>query len=132
MTEDAKSAGPRGAALAARNKQIVLNYIDALRRQDRAAIDAALSQNFRYLRLKDRMSRFEYLDSLERTVLTANKPRLEMAFIATSGDSVSIEIALEFDFSGRRLKGLYNTIYVIEDGELYEMREYGGIPDLSA
>ena len=132
MTEDSKSAGKKGAALAARNKQTVLNYVDALRRQDRAAIDAALSQNFRYLRLNDRLSRFEYLDSLERTVLTSNKPRLEVSFVAADGDSVSVELALEFDFDGRRMKGLYNTIYVVDDGELYEMREYGGIPELSA
>ncbi len=132
MTGDGKSAGAKGAALAARNKQIVLNYIDALRAQDRAAIDAALSQNFRYLRLNDRLSRFEYLDSLERTVLTSNKPRLDVSFIAADGDSVVVELALEFDFDGRRIRGMYNTRYVLEDGELYEMREYGGIPELTA
>jgi ketosteroid isomerase-like protein len=132
MTGGGKSAGRTGAALAARNKQIVLDYVDALRRQDRSAIDAALSQNFRYLRLNDRLSRFEYLDALERTVLTTHAPKLDVMFIAADGDSVSVELALEFEFDGRRMKGLYNTMYVIEDGELYEMREYGGIPELSA
>lgn len=132
MTRGGKTAGRTGAVLAARNKQIVLDYVDALRRQNRAAIEAALSQNFRFLRLNDRLSRYEYLDSLERTVLTSNGPRLDVFFVAAEGDSVCVELALEFDFEGRRIKGLYNAIYVIEDGELYEMREYGGILDLSA
>jgi hypothetical protein len=98
MTGGGKSAGRTGAALAARNKQIVLDYVDALRRQDRSAIDAALSQNFRYLRLNDRLSRFEYLDALERTVLTTHAPKLDVMFIAADGDSVSVELALEFEF----------------------------------
>jgi hypothetical protein len=130
MTEDGKSAGSKDAALAARNQHIVLNYIDALRRQDRAAIDAALSQNFRFLRLNDRLSRFEYLDALEPTVLTSNKPQVEVGFMAADGDSVSVEVVLEFDFDGHRMKGMHNTIYVVNDGELYEMREYGGITEL--
>ena len=132
MTDDAKPAKGKDLALTERSKQIALNDIDALRGQDRAAVDAALSPNFRYLRLNDRLSRFEYLDSLERTVFSPNKPQLDVNFVAAHGDTVSVELALEFDFDGRRLKGQYNTIYVIVDGELYEMREYGGIPELSA
>lgn len=131
MTDDAKPTNAKSAAVTERSKQIALNYIDALKRQDRAAVEAALSPNFRYLRLNDRLSRFEYLDSLERTIFSQNKPQLDVNFVAAQGDTVSVELALEFDFDGRRLKGQYNTIYVIVDGELYEMREYGGIPELS-
>jgi ketosteroid isomerase-like protein len=129
MTDEGKSAGRKTAALTARNKKLVLDYVDALRRRDRAAVEAMLSQNFRFVRLNDRLSRFEYLDSLERTIFSQNEPRLDVLFIAAEGDSVSIEILLEFDFEARRLQGHYNSIYVIEDGELYEMREYGGITE---
>lgn len=132
MTEDGKSAGKKIAALTARNKKLALDYVDALRRRDRGAVEALLSQNFRFLRLNDRLSRFEYLDSLERTIFSRNEPRLDVLFIAAEGDSVSIETLLEFDFESRRLQGRYNSIYVIEDGELYEMRDYGGITEFPA
>ena len=94
---------------------------------DRATIEASLSPNFRFLRLTDRLSRFEHLDALYRTMFSTNKPRVDLHFMAADGDSVAVEVSLEFDYEGRRVRGLYNSVYVIEDGEIYEIREYGGI-----
>ncbi len=118
-----------GAGASARNKKIALNFVDALRNGDRAAIEAALSPNFRFLRLNDRLSRFEYLDALERTIFSTTEPVFDILYIAAIGDRVFLEVALEFDFEGGRVRGQHNSIYVIEDGEIYEIREYGGILD---
>lgn len=127
MTADGKAAKRKSASLKARNKKKALDYIDALRRGDRAAIDAALSPNFRFVRLNDRLSRYEYLDSLGRTLLSGGPRRLDVLYAAADGDRVFIELALEFEFEGSRVTGQYNSVYIFEDGEIYEIREYGGI-----
>lgn len=129
MTDDGKPLKDKRTGPGALNEQLVLNYLDALRRGDRAAVEAALSPNFCYRRLNERFSRFEYLDTMELTILTTDQPRVDVLAIASSGNCVWVEVALEFDMQGRRLRGQYNSIYEIEDGKFYEMREYGGIVD---
>ena len=127
MTADDRASSKKNAAATARNKKMALDFVDALRRKDRAAMEAALSPNFRFVRLNDRLSRYEYLDSVERTVLSTSQPLLDVLYTVADGDRVFIELALEFDFEGRRVHGQYNSIYIFEDGEIYEIREYGGI-----
>jgi len=129
MNDDDEPDPKKGARVAVRNKKIALDYGDALRNGNRAAVESALSPNFRFLRLNDRLSRFEYLDSLERTIFATSNPQLDILYVASDGDRVVVEIALEFDFEGKRVRGQYNSIYVIEDAEIYEIREYGGILD---
>jgi ketosteroid isomerase-like protein len=116
-------------AVSAKNRQLVLEFQEALSKSDLMFVEAGLDRNFVYVRLRERFSRYEYLEALTRTLFLATNRTLSVRGCIADSDRVALEVSMEFYFADKCVRGQYHSVYELEEGKITMLREYGGLLD---
>ena len=113
----------------AANREFVLSLLKAYADGDLRTIEKGLDLNFVNWRWSTgEVSRHQYLREIEILFAAREFSHIEPTHTVTDETSVAVELRMTTKLDGKTLEFLQHNLFLIEDGRLVGLRQYGDAP----